>query len=516
MAFLQLNGYTIPILRGGEAEPIPIGSTERAFDGTLLRERRQLLRKWRFETKPVDLATAEAIVGLIEGTGQLWAFDGDAYSTKGRGTNTSGTEEFTIRPGYGADGSLSTNWDGEPEGVYQSTGSLATDPAATNILDATARDCEATTNWNAVAGGVIGLNASSQWQALRSIRCTVTNPGDGIETDAVACSSSTDYTGSAYIKTSDTAADTYDVSLVGDVSGVLATSTLTISHNGWHRVWVTGTTGGSDTTIKLRLVAGTGITNDFFTDACQVEQSDYPTSWYDGARSNNGNISWPVAYRGKGFSLLTWFNVVDCTLPDNGGLINWYHSAQPATYFYAYINSSTEAVYLRYFTPGSSTTTLSSIGTNVVDDAWHHAAVTVDPATRLVSLYVDGVAKDSATISISDIDAMVDLDTLRIGHRANINTGAAEEWLIGVVDNTHVVPYCMPADMVSAFATDEVGPGLHPRINVQGDLAAIRSYGITVNGRVTGMSYAPRYDSTGTFKSNYQSITFELETVDSF
>ena len=83
MAFLTIDGFTIPIKRGGQIERHIIGDRSRAFDGSLLVDRRIVKRRWRFETTVQDEMTAKAIEQLIEGAGQLWLFGDDNFSTKG-------------------------------------------------------------------------------------------------------------------------------------------------------------------------------------------------------------------------------------------------------------------------------------------------------------------------------------------------------------------------------------------------------------------------------------------------
>jgi hypothetical protein len=89
MAFLTINGWDVPIA-DGQASLVyqQLGRQSRSYSGVLSGTYRAKVREWKLQTTLEDEASAEAIEGLIDGTGHVWTFDNDLYSSKGLGPAT--------------------------------------------------------------------------------------------------------------------------------------------------------------------------------------------------------------------------------------------------------------------------------------------------------------------------------------------------------------------------------------------------------------------------------------------
>jgi hypothetical protein len=111
MPFLQINGITVPVAEWSRSQR-PIGDSGRAFSGQQRSTRRALKRSWRITTTPLTRVTAEALLALLQGQGDAWAFDSDLYSAKGNAMSSgTGIAVSAIQSKYGAS-SLALTGDG--------------------------------------------------------------------------------------------------------------------------------------------------------------------------------------------------------------------------------------------------------------------------------------------------------------------------------------------------------------------------------------------------------------------
>lgn len=104
MAFLRLNGITIPCRLGSPAPELEVvGETSRAIDASLVTERRAVKGVWGFETTAQAPATALAIRDLLAGRAHSWSFDSHLYSSKGTPvTGSVGLAVSAVEKKYGA------------------------------------------------------------------------------------------------------------------------------------------------------------------------------------------------------------------------------------------------------------------------------------------------------------------------------------------------------------------------------------------------------------------------------
>jgi hypothetical protein len=100
MAFLTLNGWTVPVADGQASVSYrQLGRQSRSYMGKLSGTYRSKVREWRLKTTLQDEETSEALEGLIAGSGQTWSFDNDLYSSKGLGPVTGYTITVTAAGG---------------------------------------------------------------------------------------------------------------------------------------------------------------------------------------------------------------------------------------------------------------------------------------------------------------------------------------------------------------------------------------------------------------------------------
>lgn len=106
MPFLALNGIEIPVLAddGASLSLEPVGADWRSeTTGRLRRGVRAFKREWSFKTPPLALADARAYVGLIEGEGEVWSFDGHAWSDAGLAATLAGSlADVSVSPKFGS------------------------------------------------------------------------------------------------------------------------------------------------------------------------------------------------------------------------------------------------------------------------------------------------------------------------------------------------------------------------------------------------------------------------------
>ena len=97
---------------------------------------------------------------------------------------------------------------------------------------------------------------------------------------------------------------------------------------------------------------------------------------------------------------------------------------------------------------GSSIGALSSFGVDLLDDEWHHVAVTHEAASSVTRLYVDGVPNAVGTTGF--FSALVDLDSALIG--SNKDSGLRTQWHYdGGLDEFAMWPRALSAAEVEAI-----------------------------------------------------------------
>lgn len=119
MPFLELMGWTIPILNGQANEKHDQwGFVKSSWDNNFMSECRGIPRRWELKIKFQEEETANTLEGLISGRGHHFDFDSDAFSSAGLGPELGSTYTIGTNSVFG-DGSLeisggnSVTWNAE-------------------------------------------------------------------------------------------------------------------------------------------------------------------------------------------------------------------------------------------------------------------------------------------------------------------------------------------------------------------------------------------------------------------
>jgi hypothetical protein len=491
MPFVTLNGVTIPTAKGGEVAPEEIGETMRSYDGTTMRERRAVKRRWRFRTVPVDVATATALRGLIQGLGHYWPFTSDDNSEGGLAASTStavdivsstGADGDAVEIAYTAPATYSS-------AVAGGTGAAYLSGSSSNLLSSDESDMEGAgdSGWNAIGTGVdantILPDTDHYWESSQSLKITTGTPAQSANTTSnPSISSATDYTGSIFLKGA-SGGESVKVQLVGDVGGVFADTTFTLQANKWTRCASTGTSGGSDTTVILRILNSTGSAQTWYQDGAQVEALNYPTWWLDGgtSRAADSQLLVPSGFltssNARGFTLNCWAS---------GGL-NTAAAAMAIELFGDSINNrfrqriNSAQAYSHIMTVSGSNTASYAGGTHV-PGAWNMMTSVYDRDAATLKWYLNGTLVDTVT-SVDDFPIEDMTTSVAIGS-GNV-AGVVHE---GGIDEVQVLPYPATAALVTGWYNSGTSPSISlPRPYLSGD--CVRGDEIKVAGTVTRETY---------------------------
>ena len=92
MAFLALNGITIPVAAGSlKVDFDEVGERGRAFSGNSYSVLRAIRRVWSFKTTPMTVRDSDGWRRLLELGGHTWDFEEDLYSAQGGLAITTGS-----------------------------------------------------------------------------------------------------------------------------------------------------------------------------------------------------------------------------------------------------------------------------------------------------------------------------------------------------------------------------------------------------------------------------------------
>jgi len=519
MAFLNLNGWQIPIRKGGQRQPVIIGERARSFNGTWNVDRRELFDKWMFETTELRADDAEALVGLLQGRGHSWPYDADLYSGKGLGPgSTSGTivPAKSMSPVSDIIGAVG----GQPESFFASNGSLAVEAAATNILPSATARASSASGFSTVGGGSLALDTTyyaieTFEGTLSAVKHTRTALGQGVQTNGQSCGASTRYVGSVYLMTLDTGI-TVTVDLDDDVDNIDG-APASLQSGVWQRVQVYGTTDPAASTISISVtVTGGAAAGDIYIDALQIEPSDdVATTWFDTSRSSK-NLEYDTSmFEGAdGFTFAAWIKMDSYSgFSLSKGIFN-LHDTSNSEAIRAARGAGTDN--LSFLVSSGGSTVVNQGITGAWDNDWHHVAMTVGRTiygqfagnTLMVGYYDGGQVAAAFGFQIPNLEIMT---RLAIG---NYGTAGASLRLGGgaMMDEVIVLPFAASANMIAGLASQQTEqPPALPKLLAEGSTMH-RAPGFRhVEGRVVNRIYNPIYLDGG-WQDNAQRIQFELES----
>ena len=507
MAHLKLNGWTIPVRSGGGRDHRVVGDETTVIDGTMHKDRRGIFRKWSMTAIRQIPKDAEALIATLLANGQDWPFDADLFS--GKGLNVANSGLGSLRFGIGADGFLVYKEDGLITESQFGAAALAVEPGVTNLLTKDSSDAEnAATGYTAVAGGSLAASTAVKLQGTQSLEVTFAASGDGVDTATVSASASTAYVAHVYIIAEDTAA-AITVSLEDD-TGTIQTKNVSTIVGKWQRIELSGTSDGSATTIKIRVVKNGAGTGSFWLDAFQIVQGTVNTTWTVGASSRGvGDLEYPATFlNGGGDKARAWKAIT---------VAFWARapSSNPTPQGDALIITGTGGslqIVRSAVTNNLKVTLVTDSGGSINiseaaspwDDDWHHVAVTywINKATgnTELRLYFDGVESQSATIA-----TRLDFSAVTKVWVGNLSGGS--HWK-GLIDSLMIVPFGAPVAQVLAWSNETAAMPALRKLRASGDFAPEDS--VDVWGTPGEAVNAPFFDGTTQHNAALE-IPFALE-----
>jgi hypothetical protein len=524
MPFVKINNLEIPVVAGGEMAPQEIGQMGRVYSGGYLRNRRALKRRWRFRTPLLSEAKAGALIGLLQGRGHLWEFDGtttdpitaatSALTASSSGLVPSTLTGCTIHSNTAVDGNSVANIYTTPataDPAAARTQALGIYSTSENELPASQRigDHSGADPFNALSGGVLSDETTKVFAEStdkHSLKVEAATTGKGAYSDTINVVASEVWTGSVYLL-GDSGGESVTVRLFDNSGGSDTTeTTVTLSATEWRRVWVTHTVDAGGTTIRIGVRSAAGATT-FYADNWQMEEKAYPTAWVNGARASADRALYDVPFLGTAdsFTFACWANcssshnssdpgnAVICTISDgtvnNRFLATWVSGAAGQIAFSATKDGTIQ---------DSGTTTDATH----VYGKWGHFAMVYSQKDGTVKVYKDGVLVD--TLSGITLDQS-DLTKLDVG-----TTQAGASNLNGELDDVFLVPYAMDATAITALYNSGTAPTIgNHRLILSGD--CVQDTNVTVVGKVNSTSYQPAHQTS--WQENNRVIDFTLHEV---
>ena len=511
MAFLTLNGITIPTAVGGEVTPQVIGGMGRAYDGTMRRDRRAIKRRWRFKTPPLAVATAQLVRSIVESQGHLWTFDSDTYSEGGlpAASSSRAPDIVSSEAADGDDVALLYSAPSTSSLVAKRGGAAAyfsiasTNLVADDLADAENDPLNDYTNLNSAT---LANETTERWQGSQCIKITTTAGGQrGAYTGLVAIPTpGVPYTGSLFLKGA-AGGETVTVQMLDGLLG-LATVDVILSATEWRRVWVSFTAHGSATDVSLFVFdTNAGDAQSWYCDGWQVEKLSYPTWWMEGgstratedwARYHPGFIT-DLSANARGLTLHAWTNWT--AIPSGDG-----------NSFLAAVTADVNNRVLLYSTSGSRYPRCTILKSGELNEnaiyavattygVWQMLTGVYDRDAATLKLYTDGVLRDTEAVGYDfDLATAVDTHGLSLGNNHDGNSATD-----GAIDDAIVLPYAVDADTVTAWYNSGDGftaanPFSVIRPYLSGDVVSgelVQVLGRVKSSKIVGTVQAGSWDS---------------------
>ena len=533
MAFLTLNGLAIPVVRGGEEHPDPIGfEFKRTFSGAPITDARGYKRRWQFTTPPLSEQRALEIIGLVQGRGINLPFDADwdQYSTNGAYPTS---PVWTQRNSYAADGTIvydeagaiEGNYTGDPHALSEDA-SAAVETGTTNVLYsiatdgdniATGTDADAGVGgFTAVGTGTRATSTAAYWQGSRSLVVTSDAVDDGVRTSNATVAANATVTASVYVRVLGVGSVTPKIRLYqGAGFATLATSsTVTfLTTSEWRRITLTATLTGGNTLCAMGVLCpqDNGGAQVMYCDGFQIEELAYATSWVAGTRAA-GAFAIPAANfpHWGDLTISGWFSQPSANPTVRSNLFLLYNS--DTNYARIYREASTNNIIMDF---GGNTVSYS---TSVWTGAWRHIAMVVrlHPETGETggTMYLNGTSAGTLATAAGWYESVLG-SVLYVG-----NNQATQFFQNGRIDGLRVVPYAKTALGIAAeYAALAYQLGATPQVMLAGDVVAFghrsgatATYGIPCLGQIDNVHFnAHQFGSA--WRNNGRVIEFTLFEV---
>ena len=508
MSFLTLNGMAIPIARGGSVEPQTGGAFGRAFDGTPLSDRRYRKRRWRFQTTTLAPEVARLIEAIVDGEGDQFRFDGDAFSDKGVG----------LIAGTAASVALGSAADGDPvvdefgvSSSYRGSGYLRPDTGYTNKLSGSGEaDFEASIGaWSNVSGGTRSIDAVKSFEGTRSMKITATGIGDGAESSGHVFGAGVTPTCSVFVNPTSTVS--VKIELFRDAVTV-ANSSISCVANTWTRIWVTAPLDAVGGTYKIRITSN-DASKVFSVDAALLDDAATGTDGHfpwamPASPTSTHDAAYPVSLMSEAVEALTvnlWAKGLTGGPTVGGFLMSAIGPSTTDNTFSLLAQSAADNIVFATFGDGGGSDLLTEA--TVWDGAWHMvtAVLRLDPPTGRSSkeLYFDGVLVASSNPGSLPSPSL--LRNLYVGHEAG-----ASQWN-DPIDELSISPFAWTPDYITAVFGGTVQAAQAPRVNASGDV--MRNINTAVAPRLLSGTFNPQGDGAGAWHRTARRVEFELLQV---
>lgn len=483
MAFVTLNGLYVPI----EADSVTvdrqlIGEKERAFDGTMLEDRRAFKRTWTLSTCPLTCAEAEQIKRFIEDNrikGITWEDDTDTVDGESPATATN-----VSRTDVATDGAAQV---GQSKNGSRSFVSEFNDGAG-NLLTSDSADAEnAPTGYSTLVGGALSADTSKNFQGTQALRFRRSGllQIEGFRTDGVAGVTDTELLGSVRVMTE--IAATLNVSLYDETNAAQGTITsVTTEPNKWHHVHVGAVFAGGAKTVHLRVEqTEQQQPPDIWADAFTLSPSDSPMcNWYDGGSGpSEPELRYDPAdlITTDAFTISQWVRLLavgssNLALRTASGHI-WNIGASSNNIRLTVNDSGWQILtVMRY---GSNVGGFTQASPRLDDNEWHMLTLVAnanDSEGKTFRFYLDGqleAAADAPTIPDVATDFYI-----------GTATGGGAAVCPGYYDDLFVFGEALTATQVAKLYTSFGGIAEPPQMQMHGDL--ICNEAVTVLAQVTG------------------------------
>jgi len=498
--FLKLNGAPVPVQLGTARKRYrEFGSRRPSYTGGARMQIRARKREYDMQSIMLPKSDVDALVGMINGEGDIWPFDSSIYSSKG--ITSGGTPVYTLHDELAADGDPVLD-------AGQYGGSMEISFSTTNELLADSRDAEnAPTGFLALAGATLSGDTSNFWQGTKSLKTiTAAAPSSGFYVNGPIGPFLINDTlhGSVYLK-GDSGGELVTVyvrDVANGTNGTLVNATL--QANTWTRVEANITLGAASADVRIYVINQGSGAYTFYADGLQLEVQDWVTGWVDGSRGIPQFRVTSVKYLR---TPNTTFNFWTKGPPFGRTALGYpfYLRSDGLAQLWArglYHGAGNRLQFIIKDAATGATSTLEVV--NPWDGGWHMVTcvsrAVAGPGEYRQEIFIDGISVAQASADFTP--DYTEYDQLFFGEIGEVNA-----WN-GKLDDFLAAPYAASPDMIAGWYAAGRAMGAVPTLIATGDFVCQQE--LEVVGEARGTNYRPYVDDSGNYLNNAQQLQFKL------